>query len=114
MYRNVTSLGDQERGEGHGIACRRIPGMVCPTRLSWVLPLVSSVRRWGIPKCVCVVFRVSGLGDDNEVLWRKLVVVVSPCGEREVDGGVLLWFVAPQILLISVEGGAQCCGVSPV
>ena len=56
---------------------------------------------------MCVVFRVSGLGDDNEELWRKLVFVVSPCGEREVDGGVVLWFVASQeILLVSVEGGA--------
>ena len=90
MYRNVTSLGDRERGEGRGIACRRIPGMVCPDGLSWVLPLVAPVRRWGIPKCVCVVLRVSGLGDDNEVFWRKLFVVVSPSCERGAKG-VLLW-----------------------
>ena len=87
--------------------------MVCPAGLRWVLPLVSPVRRWGIPKCVCVVFRVSGLGNDNEMFWRKLFVVVSPCCEREADG-MLLWWVAPQILLVSSAGGARCGCVSSV
>ena len=91
----------------------RAVGLIAAGYLGWYVPLGSAgssrlSRRFvdGVFLNVCVVFRVSGLGDDNEVLWRKLVFVVSPCGEREVDSGVLIWFVAPQILLVSVEGEA--------